>query len=249
MRWMLAAVAVMLSGCGMSKGIGLTDPEAARLLDDYLTRRNRILPVGEVRFVRGAPDIKRGEVDLGATAWYEQLAAEGTLTISGRIVLSDNRSFSWDNFYELSQRGVQERLLAQRTQAGTNRHKCAPERLKTFGLSDGFCVNLGTGRVEEIVGSETIQAGAEHYYFFMGNHTWKYSPLALPVINKYNGDTTEQRKFMVLASYDPFLKKWSIDEKDVDFAPRGGTFANRARFDNLLGVRVGRKQEGVPRLW
>jgi hypothetical protein len=223
-----------MCGCGGRKGSGLSDSEAAGLVEDRWKTSEEVLPLGQVRVVRSNPDLKRREVLRTATAYYDALKNEGVVSIPQRVSLTDNRNFSWENFYELSQRGVQEKVLVARTAEGETRYRCRPDRLKSLEFDDALCVSQGSGKVEEIVRGEQVLIGTRSYHFFMGNYRWKWSPLMSKVLTALKEDRSEERKFLAIAEYDPFLKKWTLD--DLDYAPRAGAFSRQKDFDRFLSM-------------
>lgn len=235
MRSTLVVLTAVLCGCGAKSSAGLSrlsDRAAAVLLEEAWRSADLRLPLGEVRVVRSERILTRRQVVQSDMAWYDALKDEGVIALSQRTDLTSNRSFSWGNFFELSQQGVLEKIVVDRTTPGATRYKCTPERMKSLALGDALCVSQGVGKIDEIVSGEQVLVGTRTYHFFMGNHRMKWSPVALKAMAALKEDTSENRKFMAVAAYDPFLKKWTLD--DVDIAPRAGTFARQQQFGQFL---------------
>ena len=230
-------LALSLIGCSSGSNGGLSDRAAVSLLEEKL-REGIVLPLGLIKFVSAPadPDFNRHEIRDAYTSWYDALAADGSVSLSQRIKLTDNRNFSWGNWMELTQRGVRETVVAARTPEGATRHRCAAERLRLLGLDDALCIDQGSGNVEEIVRSEQLFRGTRVFHFFMGNFRWKFSPLLLKVPSPGDENRAEERKFMAIAAYDPFLKKWTLADADVNYAPRSGTFSKQQQFDQVLST-------------
>ncbi|MBI5086423.1 MAG: hypothetical protein HZB13_17745 [Acidobacteria bacterium] len=74
----------------------------------------------------------------------------------------------------------------------------------------------------------------------MGNNRWKWSSTARRAFSILKEDSSEDRKFMAIAAFDPLLKKWNL--ADVDYTPRTGTFPRQQHFEPFLSP------SDVPRL-
>jgi hypothetical protein len=91
---------------------------------------------------------------------------------------------------------------------------------------------MGVGSMQEIVRSQKFQIGTAQGLLLMGNYRWKWSDTERKIRDAQGKVTDENMKFMVIAQYEDFTKKWQLAL--LDYAPRPGQFAKQAQFDNVL---------------
>jgi hypothetical protein len=163
---------------------------------------------------------------------YEVLRQQNAIVISSNTDLTSNDNFSWNNFFALSQQGVVRKLTVALASPGDKKLRCPDAMLKRLGTDKLICIETGSGSVQEIVRSQKFQIGTTKCWLIMGNHRWKWSETERKIRDRQGKVSEESMKFMALAQYEDFTKKWQLAL--VDYAPRAGQFAEQAKFDNVL---------------
>jgi hypothetical protein len=234
MKPVIASTAAIVSGLVMWIGCGKNRNDSTAitsLIEQSWKEFFDIFPTGDVAIIRPGKSvaIRRGEAPASDLKAYEALQQANVLRINSNIDLT--RGFGgWDAWTDLPQRGVTHKLNVS-VNAGFADHYTCPERIKKLNTK-AICVLTGSGRIEEVVRSEHFQAGTEELWLLMGNHKWKWSDVERLIRQARGEEVDENRKFMAIAKYDHFGKKWTLDL--VDYAPRTAAFPDQERFDRAL---------------
>lgn len=194
--------------------------------------RWNVLPIGEVQIVRSAPILNKGQTYLENLHSYEVLREQNAITISSNVDLTSNNNFSWNNFFSLTQQGVVRKLTVNVAPSEEKQLRCPDAVRKQAGTETLICIDAGSGAVQEIVRSQKFQSDIKKCWLMMGNHSWKWSNTARKIRGRQGKVTDENMKFMAIAEYEDFAKKWNITL--VDYAPRSGSFVKQEQFDNVL---------------
>jgi hypothetical protein len=237
-------LAILMCACGKFRS---ETQELINLINDQWRASPVVLPVGQVEVIRSQAvsfggtkvDVAKGQVLADDFLWYEVLEKEGVIKITNNQDLASNRNFSWNNFFDLSQRGVA-RKVAVAVASEDPRWRCTEAIQKRVGRSELVCVDQGSGGVEEVVQSEKFDIGSGQYWFVMGNHRCQWSKPAKQVVERKGLSSDENRKFMVIAKYDPFSKKWAIEMNDN--CARSESFKLQQQFDNVLASATNRQR-------
>lgn len=211
--------------------------DAIKLIEDYWTGDVDALPIGEVQIVRPnpvvglRPNLSKGQTSPDDLHAYEVLRQQNEIVISSDIDLASNKNFSWQN-YGLSLNGVSRILTVATVVPQDERLRCPEAVLKRVGTKNLICIATGSGSVQEIVRSQKFQIGTAKYWLIMGNHRWKWSDTERKIREQQGKAVTEEMKFMAIAKYEDFAKKWQVAM--ADYAPRTGQFSNQQQFDDVL---------------
>ena len=233
--FLVLASALIIGACGG----GSDTREATTLITDHWRENRKVLPMGQVKVIgtgglygdRKIYDVTKGEISSADFRWYDVLEKEGLVKITNNQDLTNTGTFSWDNWFALTQGGVQQKVTVRLT-SDNSQLRCSDTIIKLLGRKELICIDGGSGTVEEIVRSEKFEVGTGQFWLLMGNHRWQWGNLMKKFRSATGQSVDEKRKFMVLAKYDPFLKKWAID--GFDHALRSEAFPNQAAFDQVL---------------
>lgn len=163
---------------------------------------------------------------------YEVLRQRNAIAISSNTDLTSNNNFTWNNWFSLTQQGVIRKLTVNVTPSEEKKLRCPEDLRKQLGTEKVICIDTGSGSVQEIVRSQKFQLGTKKCWLIMGNHRWKWSETGRNIRDRQKKETDEDMKFMAIAEYEDFAKKWHLAL--FDFAPRSAPFAQQRQFDNVL---------------
>ena len=229
-RLALSSLLAFICGCG---GFPSGNSEATRLIEDHWVNGSYdVLPIGEVQIVRSDWSIAKGQASPEDMSAYEVLRQQNAITISSNTDLTSNNNFSWNNWLSLTQEGVIRKMKVNLVSPQENRFQCPEALRKRLGTEKIICVGTGSGQVQEIVRSQKFQIGTKRLWLIMGNHRWKWSDTERKIRDAQKKVSVENMKFMAIAEYEDFTKKWEIGM--ADYAPRSEPFPKQQAFDNVL---------------
>jgi hypothetical protein len=229
-----ALALVCFCTCSCGRLLPSEQSQVTRLIEDNWNGIGHydIFPTGQVQIVRENWNLSKGQTSPDDVHGYEVLSQQKRINITSNIDLTSNRNFSWDNFYSLTQGGVIRRLTVTLTSPGDKALRCPDSLRKAYGTDNIICVDMGVGSIQEIVRSQKFQIGTAQAWLLMGNYRWKWSDTERKIRDAQGKVTDENMKFMVIAQYEDFTKKWQLAL--IDYAPRTGQFAKQEQFDNVL---------------
>ena len=217
------------------------------VINDYWAKLPPVvLPVGQlevigeqaVQFGGTKVEPAKGQILSGTLPLYQALEKDGAVKITNNQDITSNRNFSWKNFYDLSHRDVKRKRTIVKV-SNDAKLKCSKKTQKSIGRSEVICISQGSGSVEEIVKSEKFNVGTDQYWFLAGNHAWHWSDRLKKLRQATAASIEEKRKFMVIAKYDAFSKKWSIEMNDT--CSRSESFPAQSAFDRVLASGTNRQ--------
>ena len=241
---LLGALGTMVWACGTTRA---NRQEVTTLINDQLNKSQLVLPVGHVEFISDQAVRNSGtNVDTAkGQALFSQFERYGVREreqVVGIVNIQDTTAsgnFSWNNFFDVSQRGVQRKADVASFASVDSRARCSEETIKSVGRSELICISQGSGRVEEIVKSEIFDVGTNQFWFLAGTHRWQWSELEKKIREASKQSIDENRKFMAIAAYDAFAKKWSIKMIDTCAGPE--SFPLQAAFDRFIASGTNRQ--------
>jgi len=230
-RILLALLCVCICSCSKVQS---EQSEIVRLIEEQWNTAGRydVLPIGEVQIVRSKHDLRKGQTSPDDMHAYEVLRQQKVIVISSNTDLTSNNNFSWNNWFSLTQQGVVRKLTVTLASPEDKKLRCPDTLLKRLGTYKLICIDTGSGSVQEVVRSQKFQIGTTKCWLIMGNHRWKWSDTERKVRVAQGKVTDENMKFMVIAQYEDFTKKWQLAL--LDYAPRTGQFAQQEKFDSVL---------------
>lgn len=217
----LAASVGFLASCG---SLDSEHREALRCLEGlWKTPHYYVLPTGSVQIMRQDVAATTGQLGPDALKAYYVLRDMNKIKILSDIDYTNSSSFSWNNFWSLTQKGVIRSLTispvdaALVCQGGDTRH---------------ICVDDGSRTKQEVVRTERFRIGTTQHWLIMGTYRWTFPDTFRRILAAQSRPLDNNWKVMVLGKYDDFKKDWLLYMQDD--APENGQFARQQYFDNVL---------------
>ncbi len=218
-------------------GSGLGDSSAKSIIESEFNKPGEFaMSSGNVRFMGGItghkPNYSKGEDDASEFPLYRAFAAMGYIAIIDERDLSRGRG-GWDDFFELSQKGVRRTAQVAITDLGRQNGEVVKR-----GEIEKLLVRVGTSKVETIVSDDPFEFGVDKYRVVQGTHTYDIPndlAAAYAEARPQSADLGRERRFKVLLKYDPFEKKWELLEANI--GPRAGDFRSNSVDRTLANLK------------
>jgi hypothetical protein len=234
----ILAILTTLSAC-KTDPLALSDRNAEKVIERTFSESSVAIPLGRLTSVGDLigsrqPDRTKGEVsqdEFRDLRVWEQI---GVIKVSEIQALSKGFS-GWNDFFALSQRGVQTRFIAAEGPKAS-RVRCSDDQRKKYSKDWGqislLCVPTGRITVERIGQNEVHSIGTDHYRAIMGTYIATPSPIMSEFHEKSGQKTIREGKFVVALKHDPFSGEWNF--VTADFTYRDSEFQTNA-VKTLLG--------------
>lgn len=184
----------------------LSDRDAVRLVEGFFDPYSEVtIPTGRFSVVSDQSDCfwERGVICRRNLAWVRAAERAGVVTVEldkGFEGHKSGQDFSWDNFYQQSQRGVISKVTVKpKPDISVKRDKANPLWLR---LPFGKWTNI------RIVSNEKKPCGIEECRLLLVTYDADWDPIA-----QHHGAITKrkyekQRKGALLVQWDAFANKW-----------------------------------------
>jgi hypothetical protein len=242
LRLVTASFAALACCCCGQNPPDLSDGGAKGIIEKNWNENFFIIPLGQLTVIGGlgaAPDrkIDTFKHELNRNSFHTMQIFEQMFIVALTQTEDVTKHFTWENWMATTQNGVQLRILASQGAKG-EAFRCDKNQevrvKKTYGDTNGLCVQDGKAMIERIVRNEVSTIGVDYYRVVLGTYIWTPSPIMQEFYKRNGKEQKPERKFMVALKYDAFNSGWHIAAADI--ADREGEFSTR-NVNNLLAQK------------
>jgi hypothetical protein len=215
---LVALLALGASACGTgAAGDTLRDNAAAAVLQEAWKSATVHAFLGPLQFRHDPLNQYSNAKDEPCYDYFRRYPVYQTLASKGLLTLSDERNLTgaftgWQDFYALTQKGVQRTATIALTPEGTKTGSTSTSGAKKCPL---VSFETGTYRIEKIVSNQPLEINGDKYQIVMGTHTFEMKQEFADVLAASGETTDRDRRFRALIKYDPFDTKWKLQMADV----------------------------------
>ena len=204
------AMFVLIASSPTFAGPALSDSEARSIVEDGWKNLVLTISIGRFAVVSGNADTAKGTVSSNGYNALVNWQKVGLVTVLEDQQYKDFRSgkgFSWDQWNQLTQEGVQKKIVVTATERGRQYLTASPtERLQ---------IPQGKFTVTKIVKNEERRKGVDDYRLIMLAYDAAWSQELRAYSSASGTQLAEKRKAVILLKYDPFESKWKRIATDL----------------------------------